>query len=403
MINRTNKKVIAGIISFILLAVIFLFIYRYNILRYSAEAVIRNSLPSYVSIDKIKFDFQKNEVLLIGFDILNPPYFINKYSVEIEEIRCGYKLKGKSILNGLEIINPVLRKPVINIERLSNGKINLIEMRSLLEDDASRKAKAKGPEEKQKRSYDVPEKSAFASLIKIPQKFLLKNGKIVFTDRVGFARPHIITFENIDAEMFLQLNDDYSKVLGVASAGSAMLNGYSEETIRWKVSLNPTTPRLTMSNNFEVDNLSIPVFEPYYDKYSPFVFKAGRVSGSLIFDFDNGNIGSTNELHLSGLKFYVKQGFENAQFWETTVPDLIKYFSTSSGEIVFDFKIKGDVSNPRFYLGPISKQALTSMAIDKISSAIEAASKAGKGGVKSSDVEKAKEYIDLFQSIVNKK
>ena len=148
-------------------------------------------------------------------------------------------------------------------------------------------------------------------------------------------------------------------------------------------------------------------FEPYYDKYSPFIFKRGRFSGTLIFDFDNGNIGSTNEVRLSNLIFSIKEGYENAEFWETTVPSLAKYFTTPSGDVLFDFKIKGEMANPKFYLGPISKQALASMAIEKISDIIEEAprSPGQQGGppAKKSDLDKAKEIIDLFKGLTKKK
>lgn len=128
------------------------------------------------------------------------------------------------------------------------------------------------------------------------------------------------------------------------------------------------------------------------------MFKAGRFSGSLIFNFDNGMIGSSDELRLSGLKFAVKPGYENAQFWQTTVPDLVKYFTTPYGEVVFDFKIKGDMDDPKFFLGPKSKEALIAMAVDKISDAIQ---KNASGGQKS-DIEKAKDYIDMFKGFLKK-
>jgi hypothetical protein len=80
----------------------------------------------------------------------------------------------------------------------------------------------------------------------------------------------------------------------------------------------------------------------------------------------------------------------------------VKYFTSPYGDIVFDFKIKGEMSAPRFYLGPISKQALTAMAVDKISEAIQQAS--GKeGSVKNADLKKAGEYIDIVRGILKKR
>ena len=103
------------------------------------------------------------------------------------------------------------------------------------------------------------------------------------------------------------------------------------------------------------------------------------------------------------MSFSVKEGAESSQFFETSVPDLIRYFTTTSGDVVFDFKIKGDMNSPRFYLGPISKRALTSMVIDKISSyAINQITKpadAATGGT----IDKTKDYINMFRELIKKK
>ena len=101
------------------------------------------------------------------------------------------------------------------------------------------------------------------------------------------------------------------------------------------------------------------------------------------------------------MKFSVKEGYENAQILETTVPDLVKYFTSPYGEIIFDFKIKGDMSDPKFYLGPKSKEAILSMAVDKISAAIQN-SAGSSGGVPKNDIGKAKEYIDMFKGLIKK-
>ncbi|MFH0764115.1 MAG: DUF748 domain-containing protein [Candidatus Omnitrophota bacterium] len=394
------KKILIALIVIAALAAAAIFIYRYQLVQYSADKIIRGYLPDYVRIDKINFDAKSGRIVINGFKILNPPHFSNSCLIEMEEASCGYRMKGKTPAEGFEILDPVFNRPILNIERLGDGRCNLSEIQALMI--------KKAPEAVQAQNYPSsppPSQAGInpAALIKLPEKFLLKDGRIIFTDRFRLSRPHLITFENVNSEISVKFDDRYSRVLGLSSTGEGLVSGHSSEVVRWVVSMDPTAPRLTMSNRFEVWGVEILPFEPYYDRYSPFVFRSGTFSGTLIFDFDNGSLGSTNEIHLEGLKFYVKPGYENAQFWDTTVPDLIKYFTSSSGEIVFDFKIKGDMENPRFYLGPISKQALAAMAIDKISQAIEKAANKGQdaGGPKS-DLEKAKEYIDLFKGMIKK-
>jgi len=380
-----------------------IFVYRYQVLQYSAETIIRRLLPDYVKVDKINFDFRKGRVILTDFRILNPDYFSNRCLLEIAQISCGYRTRGKNILDGLEIFEPSLMRPVLNIERLSDGRLNLKEMKGLLK-NKTQKEPAAAIETKREGapSKKIIGNRTLPDILKLPQDFSLKDGKIIFIDRLPHAKLNMITFENIDARLTLKLNDSYTGLLYLASTGRGNVNANGNEVIAWDISLNPTTPKLTMSNRFEVSNVDMVPFETYYDKYSPFVFKTGRLSGRLVFDFDNGNIGSTNEVHLADVRFWIKKGYENAQFWETTVPDLVRYFTSSFGEIVFDFKIKGEMSNPKFYLGPISKEALVSMAIDRISSAISE-TKGGAPSGQKSDIEKAKEYIDLFKGLINKK
>ncbi len=403
-----KKLIIPGLIIIIAIIAISAFLYRYQILQYTAEKLIRKYLPSYARIDTIKFDFRKGEARIGGFKIINPPGFSDEYLLEIGKITCHYRLRGKALADGFEIADPVLSNIVLNIERLGDGRLNLAAMETVLEkgaqgapSPASALPAAGKPRAIQPRANTGSK--ILASVVKLPEVFTIRSGKVVFVDRFMPSRPNVITFENIEAKLSLKLDENYSRVLIVSSTGEGGVNGDRQQLVSWAINWNPTTPRLTMANNFEVSGVDILPFRPYYDRYSPFVFKTGRFSGTLIFDFDNGNIGSSNEVRLSDLKFSVKPGYENSQFWETNVPDLVKYFSSPHGEIVFDFKIKGDMDKPNFYLGPKSKAALVSMAVDKISAAIQKAQGSGDGaGGPKTDLDKAKEYIDLFKGLMKK-
>ena len=392
---------VAIIIVTIIAAAVFL--YRYQIFQYSAESMIRKLLPPYVKIDTINFDLKNSRVVLNGFKISNPDGFSEKFLLEITGITCGYRMRGKSIIDGIEILEPSLEHLVLNIERDASGKTNLGAMGKYIETTQAKTASEKGTTDNP-ALLNMAGNRKLSDILKLPETFSIKDGKIIFVDRAGESGPHILTFENIEAKIGLKLNSSYSGIFYLTSRGKGDVNGAKGEVVNWEVKLDPTRQKLTMSSNFDVSNVNMIPLQPYYDKYSPLVFNTGKFSGTLIFDFNNDNIGSTNEIHLSGIKFSVKPGYENATFWETTVPDLVKYFTSSYGDIVFDFKIKGDMSNPKFYLGPISKQALVSMAVDKISAALgnKSGTESPSGGPKS-DIDKAKEYIGLFKNMVNKK
>lgn len=384
------------------------YIYRHEIIRRTAEMVVRNFLPDYIKVDGLRIDLKGSRVGLLGFKALNPSGFSERYLLEAKEIYCDYKLAGKTILDGIEVLAVVIERPVLTIERLADGRINADEFRKMVERSAAERASAES-----KAAAKAP--SALKGMkklsppVKLPETYAIKEGKVVFIDNLIATRPHRITLERVDSTITAKFDAVSGKIVNISSSGQGDVNGAPAQVIKWVMALNPETPKLTMSNRLEASGVDIVTFEPYYDRYSPFVFKGGKFSGTLVFDFDNGNIGSTNEVRLSKLAFYVKKDFENAQQWEAAIPDLVKYFTSSFGDIVFDFKIKGDMEKPRFYLGPISKKAITAMTIDKISEAIGEAAKASAQGGSSpapagkSDIEKAAEYIEVLQDLMKKK
>jgi hypothetical protein len=374
----------------------FIFFQRISILQYTAETVIRSVLPECVSIGSVRLDAGASRITVRDFAIVNPPGFSSGKLITIGEVSCRYRMRGRNILDGMELFDPEFRNPVLYIERRSDGRLNLNEMPAVLANaQASRASGAKrisglsaARAEASDRGRTAGRAAAAAAMalgrntadiIKLPAEYAISGGRLVFSDRAAAGGPHDIVFDGVNGRISLVLNDAYTKVLRVGSTGEGFLNGHKDETVAWTVELDPATPRLTMSNRFEVSGARIKTFEPYYDRYSPVIFRTGTFSGNLVFDFDNGNIGSTNEVRLADITFSVKPGAENADFWGSTVPDLVRYFTSSTGEIIFDFKIKGDMAKPNFYLGPISKKALMSMAIDKISAAIAAAAEQGSG------------------------
>jgi hypothetical protein len=128
---------------------------------------------------------------------------------------------------------------------------------------------------------------------------------------------------------------------------------------------------LTMMGTYKLREVDITQFRPYYDEYSPVEIESGRCSGTLVFNFDNGNIGSTNTLQLTNFRFRVKSGNYGARYWAVAIPEVIKYLESSPGKIIFDFKIKGNMRDPRFYPGPHVEKAIQNVAIDKISDVIK--------------------------------
>jgi Domain of Unknown Function (DUF748). len=403
------KKILIVLVILAMILAAAAYLYRQAIIQYYGEKFIRDNLPEYVRIDKIKFDLVNNVFSLRGLKILNPPGFLAKYLLAIEEVRCTYKLMGGILPEGLNVTRISFNKPEVSVERSPEGRMNLVEMGRFTKSFPVKSAPTGLSEEAQKIGslqrqalQKITQNKKLSDIIKLPPSFNIERGRVFFIDSVPYQKPYEITIDAVKGDVAIGFNDSYTDILSTAFTLQGILNGESESKLKWIASLDPRAPRLTMSNRFEVSNINILTFEPYYGAYSPIVFHRGNFSGNLIFDFDNGNIGSSNEVRLSDLSISVKEGTENGQFFETSAEDLVRYFTTSSGDIVFDFKIKGSMGEPRFYLGPISKRALTSMALSKISSyALDQIAKptdAATGGT----VTKAKEYIDMVKELIKK-
>ena len=394
------KKVLISLLILVVVVAGIIYYYRYDIFTMSAESIIRKNLPSYVTLDEIKFDLAGGKVSVNGLGIKNPFGYNNKYLATIGSITCRYEMRGKTILDGIAITDITAKAAIINIERRADAKINVNQMGDVLNTSTPQKKSLKTEAETGKSPVNVD----IASLVKLPDTINLKNGKVIFSDSYGFRQPYRLSFENVDATLVLKLSSDYKTVLDVQSQGSGLVGGDPAQKLNWVISLNPTISALTMGNTFHLRDIEITPFAPYYDTYSPISIQKGRVSGTLIINFDHGNIGSQSTLYLSGLVFSVKEGAAGAQYWQAAIPEVIRYLQSSPGEITFDFKIKGSMQNPQFYPGPHVKAAIQNMVVDKVSDAIDSFTKdkseadSGTGSGKS-DAEKV---ADIVKGLLNR-
>jgi len=346
------------------------YVLRHEIFQFSAEALIEKYLPKYLTLDQIDVDIEKGLLTLTGLGIKNPPGYDNRFLATVDSVRCHFKMRTKDIRDGLEVTKIVAYSPKINVERLRGGRLNVNEMDKVL-------SSASEPPKKEaalsKSSGEPGEKKKFLKLsdfLKLTDTINLQDGKVTFVDKEITKRPYMLEFDDINGSVMLGLNDSFTEVLSLRSQGKGMLNNDFSQNIRWIVSLDPTAKDLTMSNRYEVSGINLTLFKPYYDNFSPVNIDSGRFSGTLVFDFDHGNIGSMNTLKLQGLSFRKKTGGSKISGWQQDMlPELIGYLESSPGEIMFDFSIKGTMKNPKFYPGPHVKKALQSVVVNKITDA----------------------------------
>lgn len=391
------KKFFIVVLVILIVAAAVVFYFRYDIFQFGAESVIKSKLPAYIHVDRIIFDLQNGVLRVKGFAVRNPRGFSGRYMASIGEITCRYKMRGKTILDGIEVTDIEGKAPVINIERLRDGRLNVNEMGQMMAAATAvgEKAEAHKAAEGKSAGGKVAGKS-IADMVKLTDTVKISGGKVVFLDNAVMRVPYTLTFENVNGDIVLGLNEDYTAVTSVASTGGGLVNGHPGQRVDWVVSLDPKSAELTMSNRYKVKDVDLIPFKPYYDRYSPVDIQRGNFSGTLVFDFDRGNIGSMNTITLRDLKFSERQGGEWAGFWDKSISDVIKYLETSPGNAVFDFKIKGDMKSPHFYPGPQVKKAMQSAAIGTISDTLRGLSESGDGGEKG-DMDKV---VDMFKGLL---
>jgi hypothetical protein len=394
------KKFFITLLVLLIVALSAVWHYRFEIFQTSAESLVRKHLPAYVTVKKIFFDLRNNRLEIGGLEIKNPPGYSHRALASVDTVTCLYALKGKTILSGIEVTGIKAARPRINIERRPDKRMNVNEMGRIMEEASSPVPADEGTESQGfplSKEKKAPEnRGKLSDFIKLTDTIDISNGTVIFLDEAVPSGPCLFTFKDINGDLVIGLNDDYSAVVSVASNGKGFVDGDTSESVKWAVSLDPTQPKLTMASRFEAEGLEITRFKPYYDKYSPVDIQSGYFSGTLIFDFDHGNIGAMNTLVLKHLRFKQRRGGEYGSAWQTDMlPKIVEYLQSAPDEVTFDFKVKGTMERPEFYPGPRVKEALQNAVVGTITDAVRGLSGGGSEGGKG-DVGKVMDALKGF-------
>ncbi|MFH1645843.1 MAG: hypothetical protein ABIB11_05415 [Candidatus Omnitrophota bacterium] len=394
------KLILVFLALTLILAIVLLYINRYQVIDYGIRFFAKTALPEYVEIKYFDIDIKKGTCLAKGLKVKNPPGFKTPYLLEADSLTILFDGLSSGSSGKFLIKDIKLTSPVFYIVRTDNGLTNI-----------KRFSETIG---KKEISSEVTVSSKISALIisllfpdidfnyatknEIP--FRLKEGGIIFDDHYDFEKPYQSSILNLEVEGAFNLRNNYRGLSDIRFLLNGMVNGNNDEYISWDMRyVFEDKGQYKMSNTLNVDNLNLPHFEPYYNKFSPFIFDKALARGKLVFDLDNGNIGSTNELRFYSFVIRKKEEFSNLFLWDVNIDDLYTYFASESGEIVFDFKIKGTLEEPKFYMGSKVKKALTRMAVDKIADIfIKRPEQDASGGVSEpSGLEKIEDVIEIFK------
>ncbi len=365
------KIVMIILLVMVLASAGYIYLNRQQLLNQSIDKVLTNVLPPFMEIDSLSLDLDKRTIKIVNLRIKNPRGFSHPYLAKVPSVSCSYKARDNSnLLKGINISDIRIEELEIYIDRNRSGEVSIQQMEKVIK--SSKPIKKMGAKDKIMGifSYLLSPVKDISQLMEIDPVFDISSGVLTFDDSYIDNRGYITTIKDIRAMVTLDLRKDFKGIDYLTSTGRGVVNGNRPQYLEWETRYEPTAKKLTMMNNFIISDVNFVHFAPYYDRFSPFIFKKGRASGELVFNFDNGNIGSTNEIRFSNLEFEPKKDHSFNKFWPTGTEDLYKYFSDPSGEIVFDFKIKGSMDNPEFHLGSKAKRALSRMAIYKIADVI---------------------------------
>jgi hypothetical protein len=355
----------------VLVGALYVYTNRQKLFDKSIDKLLEDNLPWYIDLVGIKVDLKDKTILIDGFKIRNPEGFNKQYLLEIPKVRSSYSLiDERNIFKGIALSSIELSEACIFIERDQHGVVNLEKMDSVLHDTRPKEKPGIKSRLLAFFSYFLSPVKNISQLLQIEPLFNINNGKLFFQDYYIGKKVYVTSIESINGTISLDLKEDFKGIDYLRSRGHGLVNAKPGQVISWVTEYDPTQEKLTASNTFDIQNVDFTHFEPYYDRYSPFTFKKGKASGRLVFNFDNGEIGSDNEVLFSGLDIEQKKDHSFNKFWSTGSDDLYKYFSSEEGDIVFDFKIKGSMDEPRFYLGSKTKRALAYMVFDKVTSTI---------------------------------
>jgi hypothetical protein len=344
---------------------------RQDILDKSIDKIIESNLPGYIDIDGFQVNLENKTIVIDKLKILNPKGFQRPYLATIESIHSSYSyMDEKNIFKGIRLSDIELENACFFIERDTSNRLNVALMQELLQDTRPKKSHSLNSRILGIVSYLVGPIKNIRQLLKLDAVFDIPSGKIFFEDYHIDSRGYTTLIDDIKAVITLDVQEDFKGILGVTSHGRGTVNAKGAQELEWDLEYDLSKARITMSSTLDMYNIDFLHFKPYYDAYSPFIFEKGRASGRLIFNVDDGQIGSDNEIRFSGLDIQPKKDYNINRYWSTGAEDLQRYFASTQGDIVFDFKIKGPIDEPRFYLGSKTKRALTYMIIDKVAGRI---------------------------------
>jgi len=116
-------------------------------------------------------------------------------------------------------------------------------------------------------------------------------------------------------------------------------------------------------------NIDLRLFQPYFQRNTPFSFQSGRFGSQTNFNMHDGVIDSLTTMQVSDLRMRINPHAPNASFLQISINRLSPYLR-SGQNLIFDFTMTGDARKPQFSAGPRVKYAIGMVVMEEVGKAI---------------------------------
>lgn len=395
---------------FLVLLIIFAFmaasiyIFRANIKQYAVNAILKSFPLPNVALANVNYDETTGKLNLEEIKVKNPKGFTNEYIMEADSVDMDISITTKPQLQ-LDINDIGITNPVFYLERSRNGKWNFQEFQKSnaaspdgAAGDGSALLKKEGGFNFIKEAFAAERETK--SQVVLPRTINIKAGTIHFLDNfIAADKTHRVDFAPIAGLISLNYAPDKKSYNKISFNGSCNIAGNPNQIIKGNLEIYPMKEAPSYSLEFNAYDVPLATIKPYLDRHTPFIVRQGSFNVASKVKAVNGAIDGDYTMELMNLDFTVNPQKSNIPFLETSVKKLTLYLTNQKGNVIIDFKQKGEAGGKIYWaLGPIAKRAIGLMAIDTVIDVINAIEK-GRTPGEALPGDIPPEVIDIFRGI----
>lgn len=215
-----------------------------------------------------------------------------------------------------------------------------------------------------------PQPLGLYNFAKIMRKLTIKDSVVEFKDYYLYGEPYMITFNNFNLDVIsgqeTKPYEGYIPLKGTLSFTVPSSQYSRSGNVFLSANVNAYKYLVDAQASIKTNYIDAMQFKPYFENYTPFIFMEGLFSSNTDFSMQNSVINSLTTMVFHRLRLMVNPNKQNAQFLHTSANRLLPYLTSQSGDVVFDFVIKGPIDHPEASLGPRVQEAVSAVVMEEI-------------------------------------